>query len=191
MIAPYEGKVPKIGKDVFIAPTACIIGDVEIGEGSSIWYGAVIRGDCAKVKIGRNTNIQDNVTLHADEGSPLIIGDYVTVGHNAVIHGCTIGDDCLIGIGAVVLDDAHVQSGSVIASGSVVKEGGVIRPFCLASGSPAEVKKELGPERSKKNRQNARTYMELAKSHRKIPALEGEDGAEEKGEPKTRGKAKS
>lgn len=173
MIAPYEGKAPRIGKNVFIAPTACIIGDVEIGEGSSIWYGVVIRGDCAKVRLGRNTNIQDNATLHADEGSPLVVGDYVTVGHNVVLHGCTIGDDCLIGMGSVVLNDAHVQSGSVIASGSVVREGAVIRPFCLASGSPAEVKKELGPERSKKNRQSARTYLELAKSHGKIHAAGG------------------
>lgn len=172
MIAPYEGKVPKIGKNVFIAPTACVIGDVEIGEGTSIWYGAVIRGDRAKIRIGRNTNIQDNVTLHADAESPLVIGDYVTIGHNAVIHGCTIGDDCLVGMGSVILDDAHVQSGSVIASGSVVKEGGVIRSFCLAAGSPAEVKKELGPERSKKNRQGARTYCELAKAHREIHAAE-------------------
>lgn len=167
MIAPYEGRAPRIGKDVFIAPTACIIGDVEIGEGTSVWYGAVIRGDRAKIKIGRNTNIQDNATLHADSESPLVIGDYVTIGHNAVIHGCTIGDDCLIGMGSVILDDAHVQSGSIIASGSVVKEGGVIRPFCLAAGSPAEIKKELGPERSKKNRQGARVYCELAKAHRK------------------------
>lgn len=182
MIAPYEGKVPKIGKDVFIAPTACVIGDVEIGEGTSVWYGAVIRGDCAKVKIGRNTNIQDNATLHADTDSPLTIGDYVTIGHNAVIHGCTIGDDCLIGIGSVILDDAHVQSGSVIASGSVVKEGGVIRPFCLAAGSPAEVKKELGPERSKKNRQGARDYCELAKAHKKALS--------EEHEPKAKAKAK-
>lgn len=170
MIASYEGKTPRIGKDVFIAPTACVIGDVEIGEGTSIWYGAVIRGDRAKIRIGRNTNIQDNSTLHADPDSPLVVGDYVTVGHNCVLHGCTIGDDCLIGMGTAVLNDAHVQSGSVIASGSVVKEGGVIRAFCLAAGSPAEVKKELGPERSKKNRQNARGYCELAKAHRKAHA---------------------
>lgn len=177
MIAPYEGKTPKIGKDVFIAPTAYVIGDVEIGDGSSIWYGAVIRGDRAKIRIGRNTNIQDNATLHADPESPLVVGDYVTVGHNAVIHGCTIGDDCLIGMGSVIQSDAHVQSGSVIAAGSVVKEGGVIRPFCLAAGSPAEIKKELGPERSKKNRQTARSYCELAKAHKKALSEEPEPKA--------------
>ncbi len=176
MIAPYGGKKPKIGKDVFIAPTACVIGDVEIGEGTSVWYGAVIRGDRAKIRIGKNTNIQDNVTLHADPDSPLVVGDYVTIGHNAVIHGCTIGDDCLIGIGAVILNDAHVQSGSVIASGSLVKEGGVIGAFRLAAGSPAEVKRELGPESSKKNRRDARIYRELAREHRLLH--EGGSGEE-------------
>ncbi len=183
MIAPYDGKAPKIGKDVFIAPTACVIGDVEIGDGTSIWYGAVIRGDCARIRIGRNTNIQDNATLHADTESPLVIGDYVTIGHNAVVHGCTIGDDCLIGIGSVILDDAHIQSGSVIASGSVVREGAVIKAFSLAAGSPAELKKELGPERSKKNRQGARNYGQLAKAHRKVhegPST-GKGKREEKG----------
>ncbi|MFY9396803.1 MAG: gamma carbonic anhydrase family protein [Desulfomonilia bacterium] len=168
MIASFGGKKPRIGKDVFIAPTACIIGDVEIGEGTSIWYGAVIRGDRAKIRIGKNTNIQDNVTMHADPDSPLVIGDYVTIGHNAVIHGCTIGDDCLIGMGTVILNDAHVQSGSVVASGSLVKEGSVIGAFRLAAGSPAEIKRELGPESSRKNRQDARKYRELARDHRRI-----------------------
>jgi len=166
MIAPYGGKKPKIGKDVFIAPTACVIGDVEIGEGASIWYGVVIRADRAKIRIGKNTNIQDNVTMHADPESPLVVGDYVTIGHNAVLHGCTIGDDCLIGMGSIILNDAHVQSGSVIASGSLVKEGGVIGAFRFAAGSPAEVKRELGPESSKKNRQSARAYRELAGEHK-------------------------
>ena len=166
MIAPYGGKKPKIGKDVFIAPTACVIGDVEIGEGASIWYGAVIRADRAKIRIGKNTNIQDNVTMHEDPESPLVVGDYVTIGHNAILHGCTIGDDCLIGIGSIILNDAHVQSGSIIAAGSLVKEGGVVGAFRFAAGSPAEVKRELSPESSKKNRQSARAYRELAGEHK-------------------------
>ncbi len=165
MIASYDGKVPKLGSGVFIAPTACVIGDVEIGDGTSIWYGAVVRGDCAKITIGRYTNIQDNVTLHVDAGTPLFIGDYVTVGHNAVVHGCTIGDDCIVGMGSVVLSNAHVQKGSIIASGSVVRERGVIREFCMAAGSPAEVKKELGPGISEKNRKGALGYCDLARGH--------------------------
>lgn len=179
MIAPYGGKKPRIGKDVFIAPTACVIGDVEIGEGTSIWYGAVIRGDRAKIRIGKNTNIQDNVTMHADPESPLVIGDYVTVGHNAVVHGCTIGDDCLIGMGSVILNDAHVQSGSVVASGSLVKEGSVIGAFRLAAGSPAEIRRELGPESSRKNRQDARRYRELARDHRQLHEEAGNSGQQE------------
>ncbi|UCG05442.1 MAG: gamma carbonic anhydrase family protein [Desulfobacterales bacterium] len=111
MILKYKDKKPVIGQNVFIAPTATIIGDVEIKDGASIWYGVVIRGDADKIRIGRNTNIQDNCTIHTDEGLPAIIGNRVSVGHNAVIHGCSIEDECLIGIHAVVLNGAKVMSG--------------------------------------------------------------------------------
>ncbi len=162
----YLDREPKIGKDVFIAPGAVVLGDVEIGDGSSIWYGAVVRGDQAKIRIGSNTNIQDNCTLHADPPSPLTIGDNVTVGHNAVLHGCTIEDDCLIGIGSIILNDAHIKAGSIVASGTVVKEGQVVGPKQLVAGIPAVVKKELGAADVEKNRDNARTYCLLAQKHR-------------------------
>jgi carbonic anhydrase/acetyltransferase-like protein (isoleucine patch superfamily) len=126
----------------------------------------VVRGDCAKITIGRNTNIQDNVTLHVDDGTPLAIGDHVTVGHNAVVHGCTIGDDCIVGMASVVLSNAVVQRGSIVASGSVVTERSVIREFCMAAGAPAEVKRELGPEVLEKNREGAFKYSRLARAHR-------------------------
>ncbi|HPJ94791.1 MAG TPA: gamma carbonic anhydrase family protein [Deltaproteobacteria bacterium] len=161
----YHGKKPKIGKDVFIAPNAVVLGDVEIGDGSSIWYGAVVRGDQTKIRIGKNTNIQDNCTLHSDPPSPLTIGDNVTVGHNAVVHGCTIEDDCLIGIGSVILNDAHVKTGSIIASGSVVRQGQTVGPQHLVAGIPAGVKKGLTTEDVEGNRDNARTYGDLAKKH--------------------------
>ena len=161
----YHGKKPKIGKDVFIAPGAVVLGDVEIGDGSSIWYGAVVRGDESKIRIGRNTNIQDNCTLHSDPPSPLTIGDNVTVGHNAVVHGCTIEDDCLIGIASIILNDAQVKRGSIVASGSVVKQRQVVGPSHLVAGIPAEVKKKLTQEDMEDNRDNARTYCELARKH--------------------------
>ncbi|MBN2296971.1 MAG: gamma carbonic anhydrase family protein [Deltaproteobacteria bacterium] len=162
----YLGKKPLIGRDVFIAPTAIVLGDVEIGDGSSVWYGAVIRGDQAKISIGKNTNIQDNAVLHTDLTSPLIIGDNVTIGHTAVVHGCTIEDDCLIGIGSIVLNDALVKERSVVASGSVVKERQVVGPSHLVAGSPAVVKRELAEEDVERNREVARTYCGLAEKHK-------------------------
>ena len=161
----FYGTKPKIGQNVFIAPTAVVLGDVEIGDGSSIWYGAVVRGDRAKIRIGKNTNIQDNATLHSDPSHPLVIGDHVTVGHNAVVHGCTIEDGCLIGIGSIILNDARVKTGSIVASGSVVKQRQVVGPHQLVAGAPAEVKKELTAKDIEKNRDNALTYGDLAKKH--------------------------
>lgn len=143
MIIEFKGKRPKIGKDVFIAPTAVVIGDVEIGDGSSVWFNTVIRGDSDAIRIGRNTNIQDNCTIHIDEGKPAVIGDYVTVGHNVVVHGCTIEDYCLIGINSTVLNGAHIQRGSIVASNALVMEGKTVGPYHLVAGVPAGLKKEL------------------------------------------------
>ncbi len=139
----FKGKRPKIGKDVFIAPNAVVIGDVEIGDGSSVWFNTVIRGDSDVIRIGTNTNIQDNCTIHIDEGKPAIIGDNVTVGHNAVVHGCTIDDCCLIGIHATVLNGAHIKRGSIVASNALIMEGKTVGPYHLVAGVPAVLKKEL------------------------------------------------
>ena len=118
IIEPYKGKTPRLAPDVFVAPGAVIIGDVTIGEGSSIWYNTVVRGDVGRVVIGKNTNIQDLCMLHmTTDVSDLIIGDEVTVGHRVVLHGCTIQDRCLIGMGAVILDNAVIGGGSVVAFG--------------------------------------------------------------------------
>ncbi len=165
MIFEYKGKRPKIGKNVFISPTAAVIGDVEIGEGSGIWYGAVLRGDMAPIRIGRNSNIQDNCTVHTDTDKPTHIGDHVTVGHNAVVHGCTVDDYSLIGISAVVLNDAHVKTGSVVASGSVVREGQHVGPRHLVAGIPASVKKELTQADIEELGRPANIYLKLAKEH--------------------------
>jgi len=165
MIMAYQGKTPKIGKHVFIAPTAVIIGDVTIGDGASIWYGAVIRGDLDAIRIGRDTNVQDNCTIHVDAGRPAVIGESVVVGHNAVVHGCTIEDRCLIGINAVVLNGAHIRRGSVVAAGAVVLEDQVVGPLELAAGLPARVRKQLPETMAASIRHDAEIYLDLARRH--------------------------
>ena len=165
MLLEYKGIKPRIGKNVFLAPTATIIGDVEIKDGASIWYGTVVRGDRATITVGENSNIQDNSTVHADPGKPATIGDNVTVGHNAVIHACTIENDCIIGINAVVLTNAYVKTGSVVAAGSVIKQGQVVGPYHLMVGIPAILKKELSKASVEKHRETARSYHKLAEEH--------------------------
>lgn len=168
MIISYQGKTPKIGNGVFIAPTAVVIGEVDIADGASIWYGAVIRGDLASIRIGRDTNVQDNCTIHVDEGQPCIIGASVVVGHNAVVHGCTIEDQCLVGINAVVLNGAHIKRGSLVAAGAVVLENQVIGPLELAAGLPARVRKQLPESMTETIRHDADIYLDLARRHGEI-----------------------
>jgi carbonic anhydrase/acetyltransferase-like protein (isoleucine patch superfamily) len=170
MIMTYEGKTPRIGNNVFIAPTAAIIGDVEIADGASIWYGAVIRGDLDAIRIGADTNIQDNCTIHVDAGRPAVIGQSVVVGHNAVVHGCTIEDQCLIGINAVVLNGAHIRKGSVVAAGGVVLEDQVVGPLELAAGMPARVRKQLPADMPHTIRHDAEIYLDLACRHGQLNA---------------------
>ncbi len=134
MIIPFDGKHPRIGRGVFIAPTATVIGDVSVGDGASIWYGTVVRGDTDSIVIGRDTSIQDNSTVHSDRGFPTVVGSEVTVGHNALVHGCTIEDGCLVGNGAQVLNGAVVRRGSIVAAGAIVREGAEIGPGQLAAG---------------------------------------------------------
>lgn len=162
MIIKYRGISPQIGNNVYISPTAVIEGDVWIADGASVWHGAVLRGDMAPIRVGRNSNIQDNCTVHVDVHKPAVIGERVTVGHNAVIHGCTIGNLTLIGIGAVVLTGAEVGTGCIIAAGSVVTEDAVIAPYCLAAGVPAMVKRRLGKDQIRELRGSSRIYLGLA-----------------------------
>lgn len=171
ILLEYHGKRPKIGKNVYIAPGAVIIGDVEIGDDSSIWFNTVVRADLDAIRIGRNTNIQDNCTIHLDVGKPAIIGDNVTVGHNAVVHGCIIEDDCLIGINSTVLSGAHVKRGTIVASNALVREGQVIGPFQLVTGVPAEVKKHFDESVLKVIRSPAESYREKALHYRDLKPL--------------------
>ena len=140
---PFAGRSPKIGKGAFVAPTASIIGDVEIGEGASIWFGAVLRGDEAGIRIGAHTSVQDNAVIHVYKGHDTIIEERVTIGHGAILEACHIRRGALIGMNAVVLNRAQVGEGAVIAAGSVVLEDQVIPAHALAAGAPAKVKKQL------------------------------------------------
>jgi carbonic anhydrase/acetyltransferase-like protein (isoleucine patch superfamily) len=168
MILEFKGRVPIIGKNVFIAPTAVIIGDVEIKDNASIWYGTVIRGDMERITIGESTNIQDNCTIHTDYDKPTVIGNHVTVGHNAVVHGCIVEDNCMIGINAVVLSGALIKTGTIVAAGSVVKHGQVVGPYHLVAGTPCEFKKVLPETIVEKRKETAEHYMELVREHKAI-----------------------
>ncbi|MCP4359123.1 MAG: gamma carbonic anhydrase family protein [Chloroflexi bacterium] len=143
MLIEFEGKKPKIGKDVFIAPTAVLIGDVEVGDNSSIWFSAVIRGDFGPIRIGAGCSIQDNVTLHVFAESPTIIHDNVTVGHNSVLEGCEVGQGTVIGMNATILPFAKIGRQVMVAAGSVIPERLEIPDQVLAAGVPAKIKKEL------------------------------------------------
>jgi carbonic anhydrase/acetyltransferase-like protein (isoleucine patch superfamily) len=149
-IVTLDGVTPQIGADVYLAPTATLIGDVHIGDRATVWFGAVLRGDTAKIEIGAETSVQDNVVVHCAAQLPTIVGSRVTVGHSALLEGCVIEDGSLIGMGAAVLQHARVGTGSLIAAGAVVSERTEIPPGVLAAGVPARVKKEISGSSSQR-----------------------------------------
>ncbi|HZX13430.1 MAG TPA: gamma carbonic anhydrase family protein [Thermodesulfobacteriota bacterium] len=169
MIKSYNGIFPKIHSSVFIADSAEVIGDVTIGEESSVWFQTVIRGDVNFIKIGARTNIQDNSVLHVTHNThPVIIGNDVTAGHRVVIHGCTISDYVLIGIGAIVLDGAIVEENSIVGAGSLVAPGFKVPSGTVVMGVPAKVKRELSPEEVMQIKQSAVNYIEYSKKHKLV-----------------------
>ena len=157
----FKGKKPVIGERVFIADGAKIIGDVEIGDDSSVFYNAVIRADLAEIRIGKRTNIQDNVTIHLSTGVGVHVGDNVTVGHNAVLHACNIDDNVLVGMGAILMDDVHIKSDSVVAAGAIVTQGKEFPERSLIVGAPAHVVRELTEEEIRKFHENAEHYLAI------------------------------
>ena len=161
-IITYKGKTPKIGKNVFIAPGAMIIGDVTLGDNSSVWYNAVLRGDVSPIIVGKGANVQDNATLHVNRNAPTILDDFVTVGHAAIVHGAHIKEGTLVGIQAVVLSGAVVGAGSIIGSCALVPEGKEIPPLSLVMGVPGQVVRTLPEGQSRKNAEN---YMNHAASY--------------------------
>lgn len=145
--------------------TNCVItGDVTIGEDTGVWHYAVIRGDEDRITIGARSNVQDGAVLHVDEGAPLTVGSGVTIGHRAIVHGCTIGDDVLVGMGAIVMNGAHIGAGSIIAAGAVVTEGAAIPPESLVIGVPGKVRANVRPEQRQATAENAARYVALAKA---------------------------
>ncbi len=149
----------------FVAPTATVTGDVTLGEETGIWFGAVLRGDKDRIEIGAGSNIQDNAVVHTSRGYPARIGREVSVGHGAILHGCTIGDRVLVGMGAIVMNGSVVGEDTIIAAGAVVTEGTAIPPGSVVMGVPAKVVKEITPGQKENIRKNAESYIELAKSY--------------------------
>ncbi|HEY1170580.1 MAG TPA: gamma carbonic anhydrase family protein [Verrucomicrobiae bacterium] len=139
-------KQPRLGKDVYIAKSAVVLGDVTLGDNSSVWYNATVRGDINRIEIGHHSNIQDNAVLHLADDFPCIIGNYVTVGHSAIVHACTVGDECLIGMGTTILDGAVIGEQSIIGANALITQGTVIPPGSMVVGSPGKVKRPLTNE---------------------------------------------
>ena len=167
-ILSFGGATPDVAASAWVAPNATIIGRVTLGERASVFYGAVLRADVDSISIGDDTNLQDNVTMHCDAGKPASVGARVSVGHGAILHGCTVEDDCLIGMGATVLNRAVIGAGSLVAAGAVVLEGTVVPPGSLVAGVPAKVRRELTDDERAGIRANADHYLEVSAAHRAI-----------------------
>ena len=169
MLRPYKGISPRIAAGCYVDQSAQIIGDVTIGENSSVWMNAVVRGDVYAIRIGKNSSIQDCSVLHGMRDKfPVLVGEWVTVGHSVTLHGCTIGDRCLIGMGCVVLNNAKIGEGSIIAAGTVIPEGTVVEPQSLWMGVPGKFKRKIDDEESQKMiLMYGKNYVDYTQSYRK------------------------
>lgn len=166
-LLPYKNIFPEIGEDVFIAPGVWIIGDVVIGKGSSIWFNSVVRGDEHYIRIGMETNVQDACILHGTpEQFPLEIGNRVTIGHRAIVHGCIVEDECMIGMGAIVMDGSRIGAGSLVAAGALVTQGSVIPPGSIVMGSPGRVVKAATEADRQRMQRSMTNYLQLTKEYR-------------------------
>lgn len=159
-VLSVAGSTPQIDPTAFVAAGARVLGAVTLAEGASVWYNAVLRADGDTITVGRGSNLQDNVSVHVDAGKPVVIGENVSVGHNAVVHGCTIEDGSLIGMGAVILNGARIGAGSLVAGGAVVLEGADIPPGSLVAGVPGKVRRSLSDEEREGLVRNAQVYRE-------------------------------
>lgn len=168
IIRPYKGISPKIHPDAWVAENAVIIGDVEIGAGTSVWYNVVIRGDLHKIRIGENVNIQDGAILHVESGDgPCLIGDRVTVGHQCIVHGCVVGNDALIGMGATILSWATIGNGALVAAGALVKEYEKIPDRTLWAGVPAKQRSTVSDEMFERMIEGWKHYVNLSENYRR------------------------
>lgn len=166
MILEHLSEVPNIHKDAYVAPNATIIGKVTVKEKASIWYNVVLRGDYNSIEVGKYTNIQDNSILHISHLYPTVLGDYITVGHNAIVHACTVGDNCLIGMGAIILDGAKIGSNTIIGAGTMVTSGKEIPSGVLVLGSPGKVVRELSKEEIEGIKDSALKYANYGLEHK-------------------------
>jgi carbonic anhydrase/acetyltransferase-like protein (isoleucine patch superfamily) len=174
LITAIGGRRPHIDPEAFTAPTSVLLGDVELGAGASVWYGAVLRADVERITVGASSNVQDNCTLHADPGFPVHVGERVSIGHNAVVHGATVEDDCLVGMGATVLNGAVIGAGSLVAAQALVPQGMRVPPGSLVAGVPARVKRPLTDKEREGISLNGTMYAELARTHREVYRERGE-----------------
>ncbi|HEY6447095.1 MAG TPA: gamma carbonic anhydrase family protein [Acidobacteriaceae bacterium] len=164
MIRPYQGKTPIIPASCYIDPSSQVIGDVELGEHASVWMNAVVRGDVHSIRIGAHSNVQDCAVLHGMRYKyPVIVGDWVTIGHNATVHGCVIEDVCLIGIGSTILNNARIGEGSIVAAGAVIPEGMIVPPRSLVAGVPGQVRRDLTSDDREDILTYARNYLDYVK----------------------------
>jgi gamma-carbonic anhydrase len=165
-LLPFSGRFPRLHPSVYVAPSADLIGDVEVGEDASIWFGCVLRGDINRIVVGPGSNVQDNSVVHLADDYPALIGGFVTVGHAAIIHACTIGDECLIGMGAVVLDGAVIGARSIIGAGAVVTLGMEVPPGSMVLGTPAKVVRTLDLDTQRGLRAWAEKYVKVSRRYR-------------------------
>lgn len=166
MLIRLGDKRPKVHEDSYIAPNAVLAGDVTLEKGVSVWFSVSVRADSASVTIGENSNLQDNVVIHLDEDYPVVVGKNVSVGHSAILHGCIVEDNVVIGMGAIVLNGAKIGKGSIIGAGAVVGEGKEIPPYSLVVGVPGKVIRELSEEVEQGNVQNANWYVNNGKRYK-------------------------
>ena len=165
LVVDFGDRTPEIHPEAWVAPGATIVGSVRLSAGSSVWYGCVLRADTADISIGAGSNIQDGCVVHADPDFPTVVGSGVSVGHRALLHGCTVENDALIGMGAVVLNGARIGAGSLVAAGAVVLEGTVVSPGTLVAGLPAKVRRDLTEEERAGIVRNTERYAERARAH--------------------------
>lgn len=168
LVTGVGGREPHVHPEAFTAPTSVVVGDVTMARGAGVWYHTVLRADCGPIVLGADSNVQDNCSVHVDPGFPVTVGERVSVGHNAVLHGCTVEDEVLVGMGATVLNGAHIGSGSLIAAQSLVPQGMRVPPGSLVAGVPAKVKRQLTDEEREGILLNARVYLDLAREHRSV-----------------------
>jgi carbonic anhydrase/acetyltransferase-like protein (isoleucine patch superfamily) len=166
VLIPLPDRVPDVHEDAWVAPTATVVGDVRLAEGASAWYGAVLRGDGDSITIGPRSNVQDGCAVHADPGFPVVLGAGVSVGHNAVVHGCTVEDDVLIGMGAVVMNGCRIGAGSMVGAGALLSAGTIVPPGSLVVGVPGKVRRETTAEERELIGLNAVMYVDAVAAHR-------------------------